>query len=219
MANDCCMMMFYGSQAPFLKQYFEAMVEYSTVASDKDVLQLMLNPVTRKEVEDKKKKLRGKMFTLAAKSFMRHDKNGDGVLSVDESKVFFEDYVAAFKSFAKPLNEKLGAIVMTKVRGVATQEEVDATAKEIEKNKATAVEQAEAKLQKYLDNEEEYNKKAFAVVDKDGSGQLEMNEVCTALLPDSHTNVDLLVALGLLPEEQAPMFKGLQGGEEQCVVQ
>jgi len=60
----------------------------------------------------------------------------------------------------------------------------------------------EAQCEEYLQNKEARNKKAFAVIDVNGDGKLQEQEVVDALTPGHAKNIDLREALGLLSKQE-----------------
>merc|ERR1712187_1023928 len=75
--------------------------------------------------------------------------------------------------------------------------------------------EAEQKWKSYINNAEEKNAAAFAVIDKDKSGALEKNEVINALMPDTEVNKKFMQALGLLTSEEAEMAQMAQDCKQQ----
>merc|ERR1712151_152323 len=64
---------------------------------------------------------------------------------------------------------------------------------------------AEKKWKSYKDNKEQKDAAAFAVIDADKSGALDKHEVISALIPDTPANNQLMLALGLLTDEEMKM--------------
>jgi hypothetical protein len=60
----------------------------------------------------------------------------------------------------------------------------------------------EAQCEEYLQDKEARNKKAFAVIDVNGDGKLQEQEVVDALTPGHAKNIDLREALGLLSKQE-----------------
>ena len=60
----------------------------------------------------------------------------------------------------------------------------------------------EAQYGEYLQDKEARNKKAFAVLDVNGDGKLQEQEVVDALTPGHAKNMDLREALGLLSKQE-----------------
>ena len=65
----------------------------------------------------------------------------------------------------------------------------------------------EAQCEEYLQDKEARNKKAFAVIDVNGDGKLQEQEVVDALTPGHAKNIDLREALGLLSKQEKQQRK------------
>ena len=68
----------------------------------------------------------------------------------------------------------------------------------------------EAQCEEYLQDKEARNKKAFAVIDVNGDGKLQEQEVVDALTPGHDKHFELREALGLMSESAKLYWQALQ---------
>ena len=76
----------------------------------------------------------------------------------------------------------------------------------------------EAQCEEYLQDKEARNKKAFAVIDVNGDGKLQEQEVVDALTPGHAKNIDLREALGLLSKQEKLQRKMQQTARKKQVM-
>jgi len=127
------------------------------------------------------------------KTFQYHDKDGNGVLSYDESIIFFSNYAERLGPFTKTIAELATTQMMKaadiKVDMSSIQKEFD---KEFEKNMTT-----------YTSNIDQRHKAAFATLDVNKDSKLQESEVMEALLHGHPKNKEFMQALGLFVDEGA----------------
>merc|ERR1711972_1245813 len=77
-------------------------------------MEFFFKPQKIQELQNTEKKLKGKMFEIITNSFKLHDKNGDNVLSKEEAKVFFRDFINEWK----PYQTQLAIDMMSKAQAM-----------------------------------------------------------------------------------------------------
>eukprot|EP00434_Breviolum_minutum_P026026 symbB.v1.2.023005.t1/scaffold2078.1/size90238/4 len=158
------------------------------------------------------KKIEEQLGPVIRKSFQYHDKDSSGMLTYDESIVFFSNFVALWEPFAEVMSE-LNVIATEMKVDVLEAEEADAmdaeaaaehTKKREEKMKLVTPDKLhEVFKQKYailkedrLKNIDEHNKRAFEVLSTDG--QISEESLVEALLHGHEKNSEFLNAMNLL---------------------
>jgi len=158
------------------------------------------------------KKIEEQLGPVIRKSFQYHDKDSSGMLTYDESIVFFSNFVALWEPFAEVMSE-LNVIATEMKVDVLEAEEADAmdaeaaaehTKKREDKMKLVTPDKLhEVFKQKYailkedrLKNIDEHNKRAFEVLSTDG--QISEESLVEALLHGHEKNSEFLNAMNLL---------------------
>jgi Ca2+-binding EF-hand superfamily protein len=175
--------------APHLTEYFKALEEYTKTGKDpmtdmKQVMAAAADPAKMKQLEEKQqaaeKQLHIKLTPIIEKAFDHHDKNQNGTLDPDESKVFFDNYVKlqsqfsnAIQAHTKAQGTKMAIKQMPAAKTALKQKE-DEFNKDIEQ-------MMQACGAEYKGNEEKYNKAAFEAMDVNKDGQL-VKDVCVKSL-------------------------------------
>jgi len=199
-------------EAPQLTKYFKHQAKFH-----KDVagmvgnpMELMTNPAKAQKLAEKmqrmQKALDDKLTVKARKSFKHHDVDDSGELDEAESQIFFEHYTRLYLEYTKDNGVEAAktesvqlmqvAKLMGEGKGLSVKEE--AIAAPLIKIKK----EIEAQCEEYLQDKEARNKKAFAVIDVNGDGKLQEQEVVDALTPGHAKNIDLREALGLLSKQE-----------------
>lgn len=195
--------------APYLHKYFETILDFTKDLSDpENVKSLLTNRKAREEVETKKKKLKGKLFGLIVQAFNNHDTDGDGILDLEESKVFFGHFVDEQQKMVQAMCAMAGGLMQAQIVAQLDDPQIPPEMKQMMKGMLDgAAEALKAQLRQteeqnkklceaYRRNKAERDSAAFKVIDADGSGTLQMNEVVAALTPETASNTKLMKALG-----------------------
>lgn len=188
----------------------------------------------KKKHDENMAKQRKTLQPLIEKSFDYHDTLKNKVLEPDESKLFFEHYVAEqgefFVALQASMHKKIIEINMQMMAGLMGGQ-VDK--KQMQKNVQAQVDAHVAKIKKLVDEQiasytadkASRNAAAFKVLDVNGDGKLQKDEVVEALIPDTDKNKQFVSALGINPEEllkkqiQAQMEQAMAGLDDACTQQ
>eukprot|EP00490_Sorites_sp_Unknown_P026814 CAMPEP_0114651812 /NCGR_PEP_ID=MMETSP0191-20121206/8584_1 /TAXON_ID=126664 /ORGANISM="Sorites sp." /LENGTH=313 /DNA_ID=CAMNT_0001866133 /DNA_START=53 /DNA_END=994 /DNA_ORIENTATION=- len=147
------------------------------------------------------------------KTFEYHDKDGNGVLTYDESIIFFSNYAERLGPFCKSVSE------LTTTQMMKTQDiKVDVSSIQKEFNK-----EYDKNMDSYLADIDKRHKAAFAVLDVNKDSKLTKEEVTEALLHGHPKNAEFMKALGLMIDDKA-LTGGAPSGKvemdmEECPVQ
>lgn len=212
--------------APYLTEYFAKQEKLMNEAIGDDPFE-MIGRIG--EIKKKQEKMKKQLAEVIENAFNHHDDDEDGVLDQEEADEFFEHFVERFVEFQcktglKALDKQtamqasmMGAFgmgndpegkQMMKMMQKAAEEEVKESKKQMR-------ELRKERLQNYHDNAHRLDAAAFAVLDTNNNGELEVDEVVKALTPDTDEYMNLLVALELMSEEEVQMSKmGRQMGEQ-----
>lgn len=156
------------------------------------------------------KKIEEQLGPVIRKSFQYHDKDSSGMLTYDESIVFFSNFVALWEPFAEIMSELNVIATEMKLDAFEADEGMDAeaaaehTKKREEKMKLVTPDKLhEVFKQKYavlkedrLKNIDEHHKRAFEVLSTDG--QISEESLLEALLHGHEKNSEFLNAMNLL---------------------
>lgn len=197
------------SAAPYLHKYFETILDFAKdLSKPENVTSLLTNRNAREEMVTKQKKLKGKLFGLIIQAFKNHDEDGDGILDREESKVFFGHFVDEQQKMVHAMCAMAGAQMQAQMVAQLDDPQVPPEEKQMMMGMVDGAAEA---LKALLKQEEEKNNKlcmayfrnqperdlaVFKVIDTDGSGTLQMNEVVSALTPETASNKKLMKALG-----------------------
>eukprot|EP00391_Amoebophrya_sp_Ameob2_P008854 CAMPEP_0178994582 /NCGR_PEP_ID=MMETSP0795-20121207/7350_1 /TAXON_ID=88552 /ORGANISM="Amoebophrya sp., Strain Ameob2" /LENGTH=248 /DNA_ID=CAMNT_0020686791 /DNA_START=302 /DNA_END=1048 /DNA_ORIENTATION=- len=202
---------------PFLTEFFATylkMLDASMAALFEDeetTMKIALDPVFRAEYQKNLSASQNEALQpLAEKAFLHHDKDHSGVLSVEESELFFKNYVEELKKFMLGTTrtsmthtlEQVGKQISQQIQSgdVEAGKQEKMLRKLIVGTFATLGEKISSIMEAihadYLKNKSEHDKAAFDVVDTAKDGCLHKEEVMRALEVGSELNKTLLTALG-----------------------
>eukprot|EP00802_Teleaulax_amphioxeia_P024269 Tamp_24948.p1 GENE.Tamp_24948~~Tamp_24948.p1 ORF type:complete len:238 (+),score=80.72 Tamp_24948:196-909(+) len=200
--------------APALSKYFAIQANHAKYALEADPIALIADADMAQQFNADLKRKEARMVKslqrLARESFKRHDKDGNGVLDKEESQLFFNHYTRCFFEFQKMYGEamaKAASIKMLKMCSLMGGPEGDVRAAIAAKVREMK-EDIALKLANYKQNQLALNEKAFQVVDVDGDGKLQEQEVVDALTPKMERNKQLHLALGLMSQQEIELSKG-----------
>jgi len=156
------------------------------------------------------KKIEEQLGPVIRKSFQYHDKDSSGMLTYDESIVFFSNFVALWEPFAEVMSElnviatEMKLDVLEADEGMDAEAAAEHTKKREEKMKLVTPDKLhEVFKQKYailkedrLKNIDEHHKRAFEVLSTDG--QISEESLLEALLHGHEKNSEFLNAMNLL---------------------
>lgn len=193
---------------PYLEQYFKECTAYMGTCMEltvSNIFAIMAHGNPENYLKDQLSGWHNRTGKpLIAKSLDHHDINGDAVLDPDEAELFFKHMMECYAKFAefhtklmlkkslelqcynKPPGEKymieryIEQKVMPKINYMLKS--IDAAAQELFKD--------EAKLKNN-------GKAAFSLMDKNGNGTLELEEVAAILNPVGDKSIPFYKALGL----------------------
>mmetsp|Transcript_135276 Transcript_135276/g.269890 ORF Transcript_135276/g.269890 Transcript_135276/m.269890 type:complete len:222 (-) Transcript_135276:1464-2129(-) len=207
----CC----HSDEAPFLTEYFAKQEKLQNEAMVGDNPFEMIGKIG--EIKKKQEKMKKDLVDVIENAFAHHDSDEDGVLDPEEADEFFEHFVERFVEFQcktglKALDKQtamqggmmgvlgMGDDPMMKMMQKAME-------KTVEDGKKKLRQQRKDRLQNYRDNAHRLDAAAFAVLDTNNNGKLDVDEVVKALTPDTDEYMNLLVALELLSEAEVQMAK------------
>lgn len=168
--------------------------------------------------EGELKALQEKYQEALKKSFDHHDTKKDQKLDKDETAVFLSHLVGASSGFVEASVKVMTTMMLQQMlKGMkedlsgidAVKDALPELGKicedEMQKGQAKIMQSLEEKKTDYLANQEERNAKAMAIVDKDGSGCLSLDEFMDMMNMESEAHASLMKSLGfeLNPEEYA----------------
>jgi len=214
-ATDAIDFSAFQAKAPNLVKYFQ----------EKEALDKRTPPIKdlfKDGVSEKWKKdqadTKNRQKELVKQAFAAHDtQEKDNVLTVSESKVFFQNYIDVLVCYTKtagPQNARALAVQsLIALRAMKVKEkqiEKMNLNEELEKAEKKILEDCEKLMADYTANKDKYDKAAFAVVDTNGDGGLVLEEIVEALTDETDSNLDLQVALGLMSPGTAKMKKDMK---------
>lgn len=127
------------------------------------------------------------------KTFQYHDKDGNGVLSYDESIIFFSNYAERLGPFAKSMAELATTQMMN-----ASEIKVDISSIQKEFDK-----QFDKCVEGYTSDIDKRHKAAWDALDVNKDGKLQESEIVEALLHGHPKNQQFMAALGLLVDDKS----------------
>lgn len=210
----------FAAKAPNIVKYFQEKEELDKRVPDfKDMLKDDVQKKWQKDQEDTK----ARQKELVKLAFAAHDtEQKDNVLSVSESKAFFQNFIDVFICYQKvagPRNARNMAVMnLVGMRALRVKEKQIAKLnlnEELEKQEKKIAEDCEKQIAAYTANKEKYDAAAFAVVDTNKDGGLVLDEIIEALTDETDPNLDLQVALGVMSEATAKMKKDLKKAQEE----
>eukprot|EP00747_Dinoflagellata_sp_TGD_P180848 gnl/TRDRNA2_/TRDRNA2_33986_c0_seq1.p1 gnl/TRDRNA2_/TRDRNA2_33986_c0~~gnl/TRDRNA2_/TRDRNA2_33986_c0_seq1.p1 ORF type:complete len:260 (-),score=84.97 gnl/TRDRNA2_/TRDRNA2_33986_c0_seq1:55-834(-) len=223
----------YSRDAPHLDEYFETLKDVMTgpvTTGIQEVTTLVVQAIMGED-EGKKTELIEKMKKLSAeaeeakeplkdilrKAFDLHDGDKNGILDEEEAEIFFQDFVERYVPFTcKCTNEMLDKALATQMKQLeATMEGMPELletcksnlTKQVKEQRSTLVASFKAKGDAYKADKAAKDKAAFAVLDVNGDGKLQKEEVVNGFFPDTGKYVELNQALGLMTEAEVEQHK------------
>lgn len=214
-ASSCC------DDAPYLTEYFR---EYEKMtdgcAPGGNPFELLLNKNKMAEAKAEAEEHKEAMEQALRNAFDNHDSNDDGVLDEEESSDFFEHFVIRYAAFQKRvLTKQINTATalasdmfggLAGMAGLSKRELARQCKREAQEQISLANEKVDERYEDYTNNEDVRNRAAFAFVDTNRDGQLQVEEVVKAFMPDTPENNQLLQALGFLDEQEAQLANELQ---------
>lgn len=138
---------------------------------------------------------------LVTKVFNDYDENGDGVLDKEESAIFFYDF-AVEVSRVGPLPEVTDAAIQVLASGNnLTFDQAKNLKHTILRQKKEGNEKREHGLQAYKASKEEKDKAVLAIMDANGDGKLQLQEVLDSFRTGSDLRKKVLTTWGLHASE------------------
>jgi len=146
-------------------------------------------------------KLDKQLAPLLRKSFKFHDKDNSGVLEVDESIIFFSNYIALLVQSIRESSAQtqaaqmqyIGNIDWTNIMEVFNDENAA-----VEKIVQVLQRESEALHKSYDENQDERHRAAFKVLDVNGDMCLQEDEVLKAMIPGHSEYQQFMGKLGLV---------------------
>eukprot|EP00927_Polykrikos_kofoidii_P074439 TRINITY_DN7042_c0_g2_i2.p1 TRINITY_DN7042_c0_g2~~TRINITY_DN7042_c0_g2_i2.p1 ORF type:complete len:237 (-),score=52.33 TRINITY_DN7042_c0_g2_i2:89-799(-) len=206
----------YKGPSPCLHEYFAQQIAFARAelknaqTNFEEAIALSQNPEAfKKKREDSQEKLWSILLPLIEKSFDHHDTLQNGVLEPEESRVFCQHYVDEQSEFIVSLQGMVQRETMQQVmKAMSGMGLKDNHSKEqMEARVAYEMSKIHGLVQKqvaaYVEDKVNRDLDAFAVIDVNGDGKLQKDEVVQAMLPNTPKNLEFLNALGVNPEALA----------------
>eukprot|EP00927_Polykrikos_kofoidii_P074441 TRINITY_DN7042_c0_g2_i4.p1 TRINITY_DN7042_c0_g2~~TRINITY_DN7042_c0_g2_i4.p1 ORF type:complete len:237 (-),score=54.07 TRINITY_DN7042_c0_g2_i4:89-799(-) len=206
----------YKGPSPYLHEYFSQQIAFSKAELEKaqanvaEAMALAGNPeALKKNRDDIQEQLHSILLPLIEKSFDHHDTLQNGVLEPEESRVFCQHYVDEQSEFIVSLQGMVQRETMQQVmKAMSGMGLKDNHSKEqMEARVAYEMSKIHGLVQKqvaaYVEDKVNRDLDAFAVIDVNGDGKLQKDEVVQAMLPNTPKNLEFLNALGVNPEALA----------------
>lgn len=141
---------------------------------------------------------------LVTKVFNHYDENGDGVLDKEESAIFYYDFAVEVSKVA-PLPEVTDASIQSLASATnVTFDQAKNMKHTILRQKKEGNEQREHGLQAYKASKEEKDEAVFAIMDANGDGKLQLQEVLDSFRTGSDLRKEVLTTWGLHLSELGP---------------
>lgn len=178
-------------------------IKFLSLATKRIAVQLWLEeeracPMSNESCSNREDWYKSTGESLVKKVFTHYDVNGDGVLDKEESTILYSHFADEFaKGFPDQGNDD--ERIQNLVDGVLhlSLDEAKATWQKRLEQKKEFVKQIEDSLQAYSVNKEEKDKAAFAIMDVNGDGELQLQEVIDSFRPNSDLRKEVLTTLGL----------------------
>eukprot|EP00747_Dinoflagellata_sp_TGD_P086408 gnl/TRDRNA2_/TRDRNA2_163278_c1_seq6.p1 gnl/TRDRNA2_/TRDRNA2_163278_c1~~gnl/TRDRNA2_/TRDRNA2_163278_c1_seq6.p1 ORF type:complete len:284 (+),score=64.35 gnl/TRDRNA2_/TRDRNA2_163278_c1_seq6:73-852(+) len=224
----------FSRDAPHLDEYFERRKDFLTGPVNTSLTEIaqLIEHLLDDEDDEKKKQLMLNMKQLTAdedkmkaplkdiirKSFDFHDLDKTGVINEEESQLFFQDFVERYLSMTcyctNELLDKADANRLKKIEatlnGLPPSVISDAKStfnKQVNARRSQVLAIFKARGDAYKADKDAKDKAAFAVLDGDGDGKLQKEEVVEGLFPDTDKNIEVSQALGLLTPAEVDQQK------------
>jgi Ca2+-binding EF-hand superfamily protein len=212
-------------RAPDLAKYFDVLEDMAGLASDQSMLLCLLDPKKLQAAENRKDELREQAKEQMRMAFASHDKDGSGTLDAEEAQIFFSHYVELNAEFQKrggaaaifanmEWDQLLRGTSRIVPKDMNVGKPVDAAEHAIQKTNEIKEmildmqNKMEQLIDKYYTNKAARDRHAFAAIDKDQNGTLEIEELVVALVPmkGRMPGYGVQLALGLIPtvQQRAP---------------
>lgn len=197
-----------SKEAPYLDQYFQLSLKHGT--EERDIFQSQFadraksmagSEEERKakadEIEAARKQrlaaLNEELKPIIGKAFDHHDTSRDGVLDVNESKLFFEHFITRYSAHVKGLSAMMAKMFKDNPDMLKMMKE-GSDCPNVQEALAAFDETMEGAVAEYQLDEERYNKAAFDAVDANKDGKLMKLEVIYSFLHETADNIKFLEA-------------------------
>jgi len=188
---------------PYLTEYFDKYLHLTEDFLRQSQTQTEANQENGCLIQSNQANMKKVLQPLAEKAFDHHDSDHNGVLSIDESRYFFSHIVREWKKFALGKARFVYAQFYSntlqdyKKAGKDDPKVLSDLQTMMASTQTSIDELADETYANYLANEKAYDKAAFAIVDVNGDGTLQREEVLEALDVTSPKFIELFKAFGI----------------------